>query len=34
MIGTPTISYIVNVMKEKEIDALGECQGGSSLIGM
>ena len=29
--GTPTISCIVNVMKETEIDALGECQGGLSL---
>ena len=33
ILGTPTISRIVNVMKEKEIDALGECQGGPSLIG-
>ena len=30
---TPTISCIINVMKEKEINALGKCQGGSSLIG-
>ena len=30
--GIPTISHIVNVIKEKEIDALGKCQGGSSLI--
>ena len=28
ILGTPTISCIINVMKEKEIDALGECQGG------
>ena len=33
ILGTPTISHIINVMKEMEIDALGECQGGSSLIG-
>ena len=32
ILGTPTISCIVNVMTEKEIDALGECQGGPSLI--
>ena len=32
--GTPTISQVVNVMKEAEIDALGKCQGGSSLIDM
>ena len=32
ILGTPTISHIVNVMKEKEINALGKCQGGSSLI--
>ena len=29
---TPTISHIMNVMKEREIDALGECQGGTSII--
>ena len=38
ILGTPTISCVVNVMKEKEIDALatplGKCQGGPSLIGM
>ena len=37
ILGTPTISQVVNVMKEVEIDALArlcECQGGSSLIGM
>ena len=34
ILGTPTISCIINVIKEMEIDALGECQGGSSLIGM
>ena len=32
ILGTPTISHIINVMKEKEINALGKCQGGSSLI--
>ena len=32
ILGTPTISCIVNGMKEKEINALGKCQGGSSLI--
>ena len=32
ILGIPTISCIVNVMKEKEIDALGKCQGGPSLI--
>ena len=32
ILGTPTISHIVNVMKEKEINALGECQGGPPLI--
>ena len=34
ILGTPTISCIVNVLKEKEIDALGKCQGSSSLIGV
>ena len=34
ILGTPTISHIVNVMKRKEIDALGKCQGGPSLISM
>ena len=34
ILGTPTISCISNVMKEVEIDALGRCQGGSSLIDM
>ena len=33
ILGTPTISHIVNVMKETEINALGKCQVGSSLIG-
>ena len=33
ILGTPTISCIVNVIKETEVDTLGECQGGSSLIG-
>ena len=33
ILGTPTISCIVNVMKEKEINTLGECQGGLPLIG-
>ena len=32
ILGTPTISCVINVMKEAEIDALGKCQGGSSLI--
>ena len=32
ILGTPTISHIVNVMKEKEINTLGKCQGGQSLI--
>ena len=32
ILGTPTISHIVNVMKEKEIDALDKCQGGPPLI--
>ena len=31
---TPTISHIVNVMKEREIDALGKCQSGASIISM
>ena len=34
ILGTPTISHIVNVVKEKEINTLGKCQGGSSLISM
>ena len=33
ILGTPTISHVVNVMKEKDIDALGECQDGPPLIG-
>ena len=33
ILGTPTISCVVNVMKEKEVDALGNCQGDRSLIG-
>ena len=32
ILGTPTISSIINVMKEREIDALGKCQGGPSLV--
>ena len=32
ILGIPTISCIINVLNEKEIDALGECQSGSSLI--
>ena len=32
VLGTPTISHVVNVMKEREIDALGKCQGGASII--
>ena len=32
ILGTPTISHIVNVMKEREIDALGKCQSGPSLV--
>ena len=35
ILGTPTISHvIINVMKEREIDASGKCQGGPSLVGM
>ena len=34
ILGTPTISRVINVMKEMEMDALGKCQGGSSLISM
>ena len=34
ILGTTTINCVVNVMKEKEIDALGKCQGGPSLISM
>ena len=34
ILGIPTISHIVNVMKEKEINALGKCQGGPSLVRM
>ena len=34
ILGTPTISHIVNVMKEREIDALGKCQGCLSLVSM
>ena len=34
ILGTPAISCIVNVMKEKEINALGKYQGGPPLIGM
>ena len=35
ILGTPTISHIVNVRKEREIDALmilGKCQGGTSIV--
>ena len=31
ILGTPTISHVINVMKEKEINAFGKCQSGSSL---
>ena len=31
ILGTPTISHVINVMKETEIDALSEHQSGSSL---
>ena len=34
ILGTPTISQVINVMKEAEIDALGKCQSGSSLVSM
>ena len=34
ILGSPTISCIINVMKEMELEALGKCKGGSSLIGM
>ena len=33
ILGTPTTSCVVNVMKEKKINTLGKCQGGPSLIG-
>ena len=32
ILGIPTISHVINVMKEREIDALGKCQGGTSII--
>ena len=32
ILGTPTISHIMNVIKEREIDALGKCQVGTSII--
>ena len=32
ILGTPTISHIINVKKERDIDALGKCQGGASII--
>ena len=32
MVGIPTISHVMNVMKEREIDALGKCHGGTSII--
>ena len=31
---TLTISCIINIMKEREIDALGKYQGGASVISM
>ena len=34
ILGTPTISQVINVIKEVEKDALGECQGDLSLISM
>ena len=34
ILGTPTISHVINVMKEREIDALGKCQGTQSLVSM
>ena len=34
ILGTPTISPIIKVMKEREINALGECQGGPPLVSM
>ena len=34
ILGTPTISQVINMIKEVEIDALGKCQDGSSLISM
>ena len=34
ILGTPTISCIANVMKEKEINTLGECRGVPSLVSM
>ena len=34
ILGTLTISQVVNIMKEREIDALGQCQGGISTISM
>ena len=32
ILGTPTISCIINVMKEREINALGKCQCGHSPV--
>ena len=34
ILGTPNISCIINFMKEKEINALGKSQCGSSFIGV
>ena len=33
ILGTPTISCIINVMEEREMNALGKCQGGPPLVG-
>ena len=33
ILGTSTISHMVNVMKDKGVNALGKSQGGPSLIG-
>ena len=34
ILGTPTISHIINVIKEMEIDALGKCLGGPSPVSL
>ena len=34
ILGTPTISHIINVIKEREIDALGKCQSDASTVSM
>ena len=34
ILGTPTISCIINAMKGREINALGKWQGGPPLVGM